>query len=138
MIKSGVLTFQIIFWPRSLAPHADFSLSLRLLIFLYTSSSSKDINRGLAQSTGSKNIREIGISLLQLYDKENSDIRQESLTLVPNLRAILGTFRSEDEDDYEYEFSVLCTRTSKNVGLQTLCACSVRKPRTRSRPRPPI
>ena len=48
-------------------------------------------------------------------------------------------FRSEDEGDYEYdEFSVLSTRTSKNVGLQTLCACSVRKTRTRSRPRPPI
>ena len=48
------------------------------------------------------------------------------------------TFRSEDEDDYEYEFSVLSTRTSKNVGLQTLCACSVRKTRICSRPRPPI
>ena len=46
--------------------------------------------------------------------------------------------RSEDEDDYEYEFPVLSTRTSKNVGLQTLCACSVRKTGTRSRPRPPI
>ena len=34
-------------------------------------------------------------------------------------RALIGTFRSEDEDDYEYEFSVLSTRTSKNVGLQT-------------------
>ena len=41
-------------------------------------------------------------------------------------RTSLGTFRSEDEDDYEYEFSVLSTHTSKNVGLQTLCACSVR------------
>ena len=50
----------------------------------------------------------------------------------------LGTFRSEDEDDYEYEFPVLSTRTSKNVGLQTLCACSVWKTRTRSGPRPPI
>ena len=49
---------------------------------------------------------------------------------------LLGTFRLEDEDDYEYQFSVLSTRTSKNVGLQTLCACSVRK--TRSRPRLPI
>ena len=39
---------------------------------------------------------------------------------------LVGTFRSEDGDDYEYEFSVLSTRTSKNVGLQTLCACSVR------------
>ena len=34
----------------------------------------------------------------------------------------IGNFRSEDEDDYEYEFSVLSTRTSKNVGLQTLYA----------------
>ena len=52
--------------------------------------------------------------------------------------ATIGTFRSEDEDDYEYEFSVLSKRTSKNVGLQTLCACSVRKTRTCTRPRPPI
>ena len=51
---------------------------------------------------------------------------------------LLGTFRSKDEDDYEYEFSVLNMRTSKNVGLQTLCACSVLKPRTRSRPHAPI
>ena len=51
---------------------------------------------------------------------------------------VLGTFRSEDEDDYEYEFSVLSTRTSKNVGLETLCACSVRTTRARSRPRLPI
>ena len=52
---------------------------------------------------------------------------------------LLGTFRSEDEEDYyEYEFSVLIMRTSKNVGLQTLFACSVLKTRTRSRPRPPI
>ena len=48
---------------------------------------------------------------------------------------ILGTFRSEDEDDYEYEFSVLSTCTTKNVGLQTLCACSVC---TGTRPRPLI
>ena len=50
---------------------------------------------------------------------------------------LLGTLRSEDEDDYEYEFSVLSSRTSKNVGLvvglQTLCACSVRKTRTGTR-----
>ena len=45
------------------------------------------------------------------------------------LLLVLGTFRSEDEDYYEYEFPVLSTRTSKNVGLQTLCACSVRKTR---------
>ena len=32
----------------------------------------------------------------------------------------------------------LSMRTSKNVGLQTLCACSVLKTRTGSRPRPPI
>ena len=32
----------------------------------------------------------------------------------------LGTFRSEDEDDYEYEFSVLSTRTSKNVSLESV------------------
>ena len=50
----------------------------------------------------------------------------------------IGTFRSEDEDNYEYEFSVLSTRTSKDVGLQTLCACSEWKTRTRSRLRPPI
>ena len=50
----------------------------------------------------------------------------------------LGTFRSEDEDDYEYEFSVLSTRNSKNLGLQTLSACSVRKTRSGTRPRPPI
>ena len=50
----------------------------------------------------------------------------------------IGTFRSEDEDDYRYECSALSTRTSKNVGLQTLCACSVRKTRTGTRPRPPI
>ena len=53
-------------------------------------------------------------------------------------QGIIGTFRLEDEEDYEYEFSVLSARTSKNVGLQTLCACSVRKTRTRSRPRLPI
>ena len=39
--------------------------------------------------------------------------------LIGMTSAIIGTFRSEDEDDYEYEFSVLSTRTSKNVGLQT-------------------
>ena len=44
------------------------------------------------------------------------------------LLLLLLTFRSEDEDDYE--FPVLSTRTSKNVSLQTLCACSVRKTRT--------
>ena len=43
---------------------------------------------------------------------------------------LMETFRSEDEDDYEFEFSVLRMRTSKNVGLQTLCACSVLKTRT--------
>ena len=48
------------------------------------------------------------------------------------------TFRSENENDYEYEFSVLSMRISKNVGLQTLCACSARKTRTGARPRPPI
>ena len=51
---------------------------------------------------------------------------------------ILGTFRPEDENDYEYEFSVLSMRTSKNVGLQAFCACSVRKTRTGTRPRPSI
>ena len=51
----------------------------------------------------------------------------------------LGNFRLGDEDDYDYEFSVLMsTRTSKNVGLQILCACSVRKTRTGTRPHPPI
>ena len=57
---------------------------------------------------------------------------------MPEIATLIGTFRSEDEDDYENEFSVLSTRTSKNVALQTLCACSVRKTRARSRPRPPI
>ena len=32
-------------------------------------------------------------------------------------RLIIGNFRSEY--DYEYEFSVLSTRTSKNVDLET-------------------
>ena len=41
------------------------------------------------------------------------------------VQMLLGTFRSEDEDDYDYEFSALSMRTSKNVGLETLCACSV-------------
>ena len=41
-------------------------------------------------------------------------------------------------DNYEYEFSVLSTRNAKNVGLQTLCARTVRKTRTGTRPRPPI
>lgn len=50
----------------------------------------------------------------------------------------LGTFRSEDEDDYECEFSVLSMRTSKNVGLKTLCPCSVWKTHALSRPCPPI
>ena len=50
----------------------------------------------------------------------------------------LGNFRLEDEDDYDYEFSDLSTRTSKNLGLQILCPCSVRKTRTGTRPRPPI
>lgn len=53
-------------------------------------------------------------------------------------QAALETFRWEDEDDYEYKFSVVSMRTSKNVSLQTLYACSVRKTRTSSRPRPPI
>ena len=51
---------------------------------------------------------------------------------------ILATFRLENDDDYEYKFSVLSTRSLKNVGLQTMCACLVWKTRTRSRPRPPI
>ena len=62
----------------------------------------------------------------------------DSKGILRTLKKVLGTFRSEDEDDYENEFSVLSTRTSKKVGLQALCACSVRKTRTRSRPRPPI
>ena len=37
----------------------------------------------------------------------------------------LRTFRSENEDYYGYKFSVLSMRASKNVCLQTLCACSV-------------
>ena len=57
--------------------------------------------------------------------------KQGSLSAIQaNLNLLIGTFRSEDEDDNEYEFSVLSTRTSKNVSLQTLCACSVRKTRT--------
>ena len=55
-----------------------------------------------------------------------------------HFRLLLGTFRSEDKEDYENKFSVLSMRTSKNVGLQTLCACSVRKTRTGSRSRPAI
>ena len=46
--------------------------------------------------------------------------------------------RSEQEDDYEYKCSVPSNRTSKNVSLQALYACSVQKTRTRSRPRPPV
>ena len=34
-------------------------------------------------------------------------------------RLIIANFRSEYEYDYEYEFSVLSTRTSKNVDLET-------------------
>ena len=46
---------------------------------------------------------------------------------------------SGDENDRRTRtFSVLSTRTSKNVSLRTLCACSVRKTRTGTRPRPPI
>ena len=53
---------------------------------------------------------------------------------------LLGTFRLvvEDDYDYDYEFFLLSTHTSKNVGLQTLCACSVREIPTRSRPRSPF
>ena len=57
---------------------------------------------------------------------------------IVKLSQILGTFRSENECNFEYEFSVLSTRTSKNVGLQTLCACSVRKTCTRRRRLPAI
>ena len=66
--------------------------------------------------------------------------RRRRRTTSHNMAAIqlIGAIRLEDEGDYEYEFSVLSTRTSKNVGLQTLCACSVLKTRTRSRPRLPI
>ena len=37
----------------------------------------------------------------------------------PSLDLRLGNFRSEYDYDYEYEFSVLSTRTSKNVDLET-------------------
>ena len=56
----------------------------------------------------------------------------------PVQKRLTGTFRSEDDGDYEFEFSVLSMRTSKNVGLQTLCAFSVLTTPTRSRPRSPI
>ena len=61
-----------------------------------------------------------------------------AVAVVVFLNSLIGTFKSEDEDDYEYEFSVLSMHSSKNVGLQTLCACSVRKTCTGTRPRPPI
>ena len=48
-----------------------------------------------------------------------------NVTIESYCKVLLGTFRSEDEDNFEYEFSVLGTRTSKNVGLQTLRVCSV-------------
>ena len=51
---------------------------------------------------------------------------------------LIGTFRSKDEDDYEYEFSVLSMRTSENVGLQTLGACSVLKSSSSSDLKVPI
>ena len=47
--------------------------------------------------------------VMQVHEARASDLN----------RKLIGTFRSEDGDDYEYEFSVLSTRTSKNVGLQT-------------------
>ena len=72
----------------------------------------------------------------QYYDQIDGVVMGSPLG--PVLANKIGTFRSEDEDGYEYEFSVLSMRTSKNVGLQTLCACSVLQSRTRSRPRPPI
>ena len=50
----------------------------------------------------------------------------------------IATFRLEHKDDYEYEFKVLSTRTSKIFARQTWSACSVRKTRTRSRPRTAI
>ena len=69
-----------------------------------------------------------------------SQVREGPTFVAPSppwmLEGTLETFRSEDKDDYEYEFPVLSMRTSKNVGLQTLSTCSVRKTRTRSRPRP--
>ena len=68
---------------------------------------------------------------------ENDKVTISKLVVVL-IGVSIGTFRSEDEDDYECEFSVVSTRTSKNVGLQTLCACPVRETRTRCRPRPPI
>ena len=73
------------------------------------------------------------------YSRTYIEIRQALYTegfltkLTRSVHVIIGTLRSKDEDDYEYEFSVLSTRTSKNVGLQTLCASSVRKTRTRCR-----
>ena len=55
-------------------------------------------------------------------------------TLAPKFRACADVIQL----CLRVRVSVLSMRTSKNVGLQTLCACSVQKTRTRSRPRPPI
>ena len=65
---------------------------------------------------------------IQEYSNQNL-----SFELRLHLNIAFGTFRSEDQYFYyEYEVSVLSTRTSKNVGLQTLCSCSVRKTGSRS------
>ena len=74
-----------------------------------------------------------------------TDRRPLQIIWKPGLRSptatstTLGTFRAEEEDNYVYEFSVLSTRTSKNIDLQTLCACPVGKTRSRlNRLCPPI
>ena len=79
------------------------------------------------QYSGKSPLRQLGHTILSCFTRilllNGSDFCNRVLMVVPD-RSI-GTFRSEDEDNYEYEFSVLSTRTSKDVGLQTLCACSV-------------
>ena len=77
---------------------------------------------------------------IQRYDAHHDPVTLNYMAAgckYAKLLVLSGTVRSEDEDDYEYEVSVLSTHT-KHVGLQTLCACSVWKTRTGTRPRPPI
>ena len=61
-----------------------------------------------------------------------NEIKAVSTPLPPLLPlSTLGTFRLEGKEDWKCAFSVLSTRTLKNVGLQTLRACFVRRTRTR-------
>ena len=59
-----------------------------------------------------------------LYNLCSRDDKKAGIELSPEEikdaeEEIVGNFRSEYEYDYEYEFSVLSTRTSKNVDLET-------------------